>query len=153
MRQIQQQDRERRRTRSIWIAAAAAVLLIAVGLSWLLIAAGLRGRPEVQAELDLRPYAAMRGVGSRRDLPPLTVSHGRTTLTLILPTGSEPGPYEVQVLDSNLISKAAAVGAATREDHLTTLRVSIDASSLTGPYQLVVRRTGDQWQMFPLMVK
>jgi hypothetical protein len=153
MRQIQQQDRERRRTRSIWIAAAAAVLLIAVGLSWLLIAARSRGRPEVQAELDLRPYGAMRGVGSRNDLPPLTVSHGRTTLTLILPTASEPGPYEVQVLDSNLISKAAAVGAATREDHLTTLRVSIDASSLAGPYQLAVRRTGDQWQMFPIEVK
>jgi hypothetical protein len=74
-------------------------------------------------------------------------------LTLLLPTGAEPGPYELQVLDSNLASKAAAVGAATLQDHVTTLRVPIDSSSLTGPYHLAVRRTGDQWQMFPIEVK
>ena len=154
MRQIQQHDRHRRRTRSIWIAAAAAALVIAVGVTWLGIGgAGTRGGPELRAELDLRPYAVTRGVASRGDLPPLTLPRGRTTLTLLLPTGSEPGPYEVQVLDSNLASKAAAVGAATLQDHITALRVPIDASSLTGPYHLAVRRTGDQWQMFPIEVK
>jgi hypothetical protein len=154
MRQIQQQDRHRRRTKGIWIGAAAAALLIAVGVGWLRLGGrGAHEGTEFQAALDLRPYAATRGVGQRSDLPPLSVPQGRTTLTLLLPTGSEPGPYEVQILDSNLTSRAAAVGSATLEDHVTTLRVSIDAASLAGQYQLAVRHTGDQWQMFPLTVK
>ena len=95
----------------------------------------------------------LAGIGQRSDLPPLSLSRGRTTLTLLLPTGSEPGPYEVQILDLNLTSRAAAVGAASLQDHVTTLRVSIDSASLLGQYQLAVRRSGDRWQMFPLLVR
>jgi hypothetical protein len=153
VRTIQESDRRARRLRILWSAAAAAVLLVAIGLGWMRFTPSSRQGPELRAELDLRPYAVTRGVGQRGDLPPLPLRHGRTTLTLLLPTGSEPGPYEVQILDSNLTSKATAVGAATLEDHVTTLRVPIDASSLIGPYQLAVRRSGDQWQMFPIEVK
>jgi hypothetical protein len=154
MRQTQQRDRDRRRTRAIWIgAAAAAILFVAVGIAWLRLGGSGAQRPEIQAALDLRPYATTRGVGQPSDLPPLSLPRRRTTLTLLLPTGSESGPYEVQILDSNLTSRATAVGSATLENHVTTLRVSIDAASLAGRYQLAVRHTGDQWQMFPLTVK
>jgi hypothetical protein len=154
MRQIQQQDRVRRRTRVIWLGAAAAAFLIAVAVGLLRInSSGARGGPEIQTALDLRPYAITRGAGQPTERPPLSLPRGRTTLTLLLPTGSQPGPYEVQILDSNLMSRAAAVGSATLENHVTTLRVSIDTASLAGQYQLAVRHTGDQWQMFPLTVK
>jgi hypothetical protein len=136
----------------VWFIGVAAALLLAVALGWRFMATSRQG-PELRAQLDLRPYAVTRGIGQRSDLPPLALPHGRTTLTVLLPTGSDPGPYEVQVLDSKLTSKAAAIGDATLEDHVTTLRVLIDAASLAGQYQLAVRHTGDQWQMFPLVVR
>ncbi len=153
VRSIQEQDKRRRRNRIVWTIGVAAALLLVVSLGWMRFAASSRQGPELRAELDLRPYAVTRGIGQRSDLPPLMLPHGRTTLTVLLPTGSEPGSYDVQVLDSALMSKASATGAATLEDHVTTLRVSIDAASLVGQYQLAVRHTGDQWQMFPLLVK
>jgi hypothetical protein len=153
VRSIQEQDRSQRHLRLASVIGVAAAVLIAVAIGWFRFAGSGRLGPELHTELDLRPYAVTRGIGQRGDLSPLAVPHGRATLTLLLPTGSEPGRYEVQVLDSNLTSKAAAVGSATLQDHVTTLRVSIDASSFTGQYQLAVRRTGDQWQMFPIEVK
>jgi hypothetical protein len=51
---------------------------------------------EIRTQLDLRPYALMRGE-PQADRPPLQLPRGRVNLTLVLPTGSEPGPYEVQI--------------------------------------------------------
>ena len=48
-----------------------------------------------------------------------------------------PGPYEVQILDSDLRSKASATGAAEIRDYVTTLRATIELGSLVpGTYQL-----------------
>jgi hypothetical protein len=74
-------------------------------------------------------------------------------VTILLPVGSEPGPYEVQVLDSNLQSKASAPGNAEIRDYVTTLRTTIELGSLTpGAYQLALRRHGEEWHLFPARV-
>jgi hypothetical protein len=103
----------------------------------------------VQAQLDLRPYALMRSE-TPGDRAPLPLPRGRLTLTMILPVGFEPGAYEVQLLDSELASRASATGTATTENFVTTLQTTMDLSSVSrGAYQLAVRRTGQDWQLFP----
>ena len=84
---------------------------------------------------------------------PLLLPRGRVILTMLLPVGSEPGLYEVQVLDAQQASKASGSGNAVLENQVTRLQTSLELGSLPpGPYQLAVRRTGEGWQLFPLRV-
>ena len=71
-------------------------------------------------------------------------------LTLLLPTGSEPGPYEVQVRDSNATTRASARGNAELRNCISRLDVAVGLGDLPpGGYALAVRRDGNDWQLFP----
>jgi hypothetical protein len=71
-----------------------------------------------------------------------------------LPVGSEPGEYQVQVLDANLKSRASSTGKAAIIDYVTTLETTLDTSALpAGGYQLAVRREGNDWQLFPVQLQ
>jgi hypothetical protein len=148
VRALQEEARVQRRRSSLRMAAAA-VLVIAVALgAWL-----LTNRPgpvtDVRAQLDLRPYEQ-----TRSDTPdgrqPLSLPRGRLTLSMILPVGFEPGSYEVQLLDAGLISRASSTGTATMENFETTLRTTLDVAGIpSGTYQLAIRQSGQEWQLFP----
>lgn len=134
-------------------AAAAAVIVVAIAVAvWFF--AGSRSRPtELRAELDLRPYALMRGEPQETGRQPLSLPRARVALTMLLPVGSEAGMYEVQVLDSQLRSIASAPGTAEVKNYVTTLRTTVDLGSLSlGQYQLAIRRSGQEWQLFPAQV-
>jgi hypothetical protein len=67
---------------------------------------------------------------------------------------SEPGQYDVQILDANLASKASSVGTAEIREYVTTLQSTLDTGSLPpGAYQLALRRQGEDWRLFPTAVK
>jgi hypothetical protein len=71
-----------------------------------------------------------------------------------LPVGSEPGAYDIQLLDANLQSRASTRGVGEIRDFVTTIRATIDLRAmLSGTYQLAVRREGDDWRMFPARVR
>ena len=73
-------------------------------------------------------------------------------LTLFLPTGS--GAYEVQVRDSNAITRALARGDAELRNFVSTLEIAVSLRDLwPGLYGLAVRRDGDEWQMFPVQLR
>jgi hypothetical protein len=132
----------------VWPVAAAALVLFAVAAGRMLLLGG--GEGEFRTEFDLGPYALTRGAPQRSDLPPLTLPRGHGTLVLRLPTGSEPGKYEVQVLDAQLAAKASATGDANFQDRVTTLQARLDLGRLPpGDYQLAIRRNGQPWQIFP----
>jgi hypothetical protein len=143
-------------------AVAAAVVLFGVAGAWLLSSRANRAVPDtgrtslartaqLSAQLDLRKYSVVRGEEKRPELEPLSLSPSRVQTTILLPVGSEPGEYEIQVLDSGLRSRASATGTAELRDHVTTLETMLDLSSLTpGTYQLAVRRHDEAWRMFPL---
>jgi hypothetical protein len=151
-RAIQEADARRRRNLT-W--AAAAVLVIVAGTGgWMLTNGTGPVDAEIDAQLDLRPYAIMRGESQTVDHPPLKLPRGRVSLTLFLPTGSEPGPYDVEVRDSNAVSKASARGEASLRTQVTVVAVALATGSLPpGPYRLAVRRPGDRWQEFPIRVE
>jgi hypothetical protein len=108
---------------------------------------------QLRAEVDLRRFAVLRSEQTQSDTEPVFLPRGSADLVILLPTGSEPGPYDVQLLDGDLRSRADAKGTATIEDFVTTLRVRMDLGQLAvGRYQLAVRREADSWRMFPAVV-
>jgi hypothetical protein len=73
---------------------------------------------------------------------------------MLLPVGSDPGPYELQVLDVDLKSRSGASADAIVQNFVTRFTADLDLRSLPpGPYQLAVRRTGEDWQLFPARVE
>ncbi len=136
-----------------WTAAA---VLVAVGLTaWF-----LRGRsPNDTASLvaitsDLRPYAVTRSAQEPALSTPLTYPRGRLRVTLFLPTGSEPGAYDVRLLDAGRRPVASATAHAELRDFITRLSADLDLRSVaSGAYSLAVRRAGGDWQVFPTRIE
>src|SRR6266850_2341059 len=154
VRGLQEARTQQRRWQFAKLAAAAVVVLAVVTAAWLFIAGRGSAAQDVRAELDLRPYALNRGDAQGGNRQPLTLPRGRATLTMLLPVGSEPGAYEVQLLDSDLASRASAPGTADIKDYVTTLQTMLDLASITsGRYQLAIRRTGQEWQLFPAQIR
>lgn len=143
-------------------AAAAAVLVLAIGGSWFALretantgnANAPVTRAEQDARLDLRPFAVTRGDDRAKEAAALVLSRAPLKATILLPVGSEPGAYEVQLLDVNLQSRASSLGTATIVDFVTTLETTVDTSGLpAGSYQLAVRHRGDDWRLFPAQLR
>jgi hypothetical protein len=152
--------------KAAWVAAAAAVIIIVAGAAWFLSPSrGERGtlpQPSAQEsqvaerrmEVDLRKYSVTRNEQQKPETGPVSLARARSNLTILLPVGSEPGGYELQVLDSGLRSQASASGEATIRDYVTTLQTTIDLRALSpGAYQLALRRHGEDWRLFPAEVK
>jgi len=146
-------------SRRWWLAAAAAVILAAAG-AWLAFYSGRAAQQstaepathaaELHVQLDLRKYTVMRGDQTTPAPPPLSLPRARLAVTILLPVGSEPGQYDLRIVDSSLRSLASARGAAEMRNFVTTLLATIDLRSLApGRYQLALRRRGDAWRLFP----
>lgn len=142
------------RRRVLTWAAAAGLVLATSSAGWFLLNRGTSGEPiatEVRTQLDLRPYALMRGETPQGERPSLVLPRARVLLTLVLPTASEPGSYEVEIRDASATVKASAQGNADLRNQVTTLDVVLDLGSLSGgTYQIAVRRHGEDWQLFPV---
>lgn len=155
--------RSRRGSRA-WMPAAAAALVVVAGATWWLTrgesnraappAASSPATTSLRAELDLRKFAVLRSEQATERPDPVVVPTGIVELTLLLPVGSEPGPYDIQVLDADLKSLSTAHSVAEIQDFVTTLRATLDLRTVPpGAYQLAVRRQGDDWRMFPARIK
>jgi hypothetical protein len=105
-------------------------------------------------QLDLRNYSVSRTDEQTPKQQPVRLVRGSLNLTILLPVGSEPGPYDAQLLDSSLRSLASTSGQARIEDFVTTLPTTMDLRSVpSGTYQLALRHQGDDWRLFPALVK
>ena len=149
-----------------WLAAAAALLILAAGSAWLYVGPRSTSRqpaqttpPEVAiarlpVELDIRRFRVFRSPQEQTERAPLVLPQGWLTLTLLLPVGSEPGAYDLQLLDGAAHPIASASGQAAIRNFITTLEATIDARMVPpGPYQLALRRPGEDWHVFPAIVK
>jgi hypothetical protein len=149
------------RARSRWWMAvlAAAAVVAAIGI-WFVsphqedVPTSKGGPVTTQVTLDLRPHSAARGDSAAEAPPPLLLPRGLVELTLLLPVGSEPGPYDVQLLDAEQVSLASAHGKALIRDFVTTVHASLDLGRVpTGDYGLAVRRVAEEWRVYPAVVR
>lgn len=109
----------------------------------------------VPLRADLRKFTVFRSAeGAPRPEEVVALRPELLDLTLMLPVGSEPGAYEVQVLDSELQSLATGKGAGAVENFITTVRVRLDLRQVPkGSQQLAVRRGNDEWRLFTARVE
>jgi hypothetical protein len=135
-------------TRSFgFVAAAVVVLAIGVG-AWMLTRGA--GAP-TSITGDLRQYASDR---PQLGEPPFDFPPRLLRLTLVLPNGSEPGSYDIEVRSTGGRTLATALGHATLRDFITQLSADIDLRSAPpGTSQLAIRRTGEGWQLFPVRIE
>jgi hypothetical protein len=140
-------------------AAAAVLVLCALSTVWVLprhhaeLTDAHTPTAPVTTTLDLRKYSVLRSEVAPPRMEPLLLPRRRLSLTMLLPVGSEPGPYELQLLDVQLHAQSATVGAALLQDFVTRLTVDLDLRSVPlGGYQLAVRHQGEDWQLFPVRV-
>ena len=138
-------------TRSLsWVAAAVVVLGIGLG-AWLLTRGG--GAP-TGITGDLRPYAVMRSDRSQLTEPAFDLPQRLVRLTVVLPNGSEPGRYELELRGPDGSARATAWGGATLQDFITRLSADLDLRSAPrGASELAIRRTGEDWQLFPVRIQ
>jgi hypothetical protein len=141
-------------TRRWFVGVAAVLLLLAIGaVAWRALSVLQRTPISVQAEFDLRPYGASRGDGGN-GVKPLVLRRGLLSLTLILPTGAEPGRYDIQLLDADLRSILNATAQAEIREYRTELRTQLPLSDVApGRYQLAIRYGNERWRLFPAEVQ
>lgn len=152
--------RARRRS----LVSAAAMVLIAAGGAWVFISRDQNGapqnettsgthRPELHSKVDLRKYSVMRGE-QHAEKPPVSLAQSPLRLTVLLPVGSEPGSYEVQLVDAEQRALAHGSGHAEIRDYVTTLEATLDLGAVpAGAYQLAIRRQSEDWRLFPAAVR
>ena len=131
-------------------AATILVLIIGVGAWFLTRDSG----PLTSVTGDLRQYAVTHSDQPQASGPALDLPRRLVRLTLLLPNGSEPGRYVLEVRGSDGLARTTASGDATRQGFITGLATDIDLRSAPpGPCQLAVRRTGEDWQLFPIRIQ
>jgi hypothetical protein len=108
----------------------------------------------MQVTLDLRPYSVTRSPTAPDAPPPLELPRGIVELTILLPVGSEPGPYDVRVFNAGQRSLAATQGDADIRDFITTLLATLDLRQVApGDYDIAIRRSGDGWRIYPVLLR
>jgi hypothetical protein len=125
VRALQQAAGERRVFAARWAIAAAAILVLAVIGAMFLVSRPDRAAPVSQApsrsvgapqttsaQLNLRRFTVTRSEQNEAGPEPTSIPRARLNLTMLLPVGFEGGDYDVQILDSNLGSKASTGGNA-----------------------------------------
>ena len=164
---LQRESRSRLARRRLLIAAA---VLIAIALgAYLLISrrtapavahqqqppASGQSQNLTSAVLNLESQSETRGseerpVGEIQRLP-----QKRLALSIYLPFGSEPGEYQVHLLnrDTDTVPISTYAGTAEIENGLTVLRLVVDLSSVSaGPHVLATRRGDMGWRYFRFVV-
>lgn len=111
--------------------------------------------PSLPASLDLRDASATRGAGGQTaTAKPRVLPAKRLDLTILLPIGSEPGPYDIQWLkdiDKPLLSTS---GNASVENGTTVLRVKLDLSRQTpGNYLIGLRQPPSDWTFYSVTLQ
>ena len=154
--------RSNHRRRRAFATAAAVLLVLSVGYGayrqWPWARTQVtRNQPAItQAVVDLRPYTVERSDRPASNAPapqPLRLPGSRVQAVIYLPVGVEPGPYELRILDSELKTRVNTTGVAKLENFQTTIQTTMDLQALPpGKYTLAMRRTGDDWRQYPLLI-
>lgn len=146
----------------VWIASSAAAAVVVTGVAlWgtgtlRRILPSSSGSPApILAQIDLQNRAMTRGAPTTfPKMEPIRIPSGPLKLSILLPIGSEPGLYQLEVLkdvDKPLITES---GQASIINGTTTLNISVNTSSLSpGTYLLGIRQPPLDWAFNPIRVE
>jgi hypothetical protein len=154
---FREEARRSGRLRMVAVAAAAAIVVI-VGAIWLVYRSlGPHRDTNVTYQanlLDLREKAALRGAESNPSGAPIELPRGALALSIYLPTGSEPGKYQVEMVEQPGKPLIGAEGTAKLRDHITVLEVKVDLQRLhPGLYLVGIRQASWSWAYYPVVLR
>jgi hypothetical protein len=96
----------------------------------------------------------VRGPEQNTNKSPVQIPRDRVTLSIYLPVGSEPGHYEVQIVQEPGRALARTEGSAEFRDHIAVLTVKLDLTRLPpGLYLTEIRHSGSSWSHYPVLLK
>lgn len=141
--------------------AAAAILLAVAAVTYFAWRGGIESRSEFQENaaarrvlLDYRGESATRGEAGDPVRKPITLSNSNLDTTILLPVGSEPGLYELQLLDAAQRTRLAKQVSAQLKDFTVRIETNLDLRTLArGRYILEIRRQGEDWDPHPLVIR
>jgi len=159
-RQLQQPVRVPSRVRQA-LAAAALVLIAVGGVTYFgrSRVIGLLGdtqtNPTTQTLLiDYRGEGTTRSEAGDPARKSVTVPRASLEATILLPIGSEPGQYQLRLLDGDRRSKLAKEASGDLKNLAVRVNVNLDLRSLpSGAYTLEIRRQGEDWDPHPLIIR
>jgi hypothetical protein len=158
-RELQQAVRVPSRVRPA-LAAAAAVLIAVGGVTYFgNRVIGVRGDTQTNATtqpllIDYRGEGTTRSEAGDPARKSVTVPRASLEATILLPIGSEPGQYELRLLDGDKRSKLSTEAAGELKDLAVRVNVKLDLRSLpSGAYTLELRRRGEDWDPRPLIIR
>jgi hypothetical protein len=132
---------------------AAGVLLAAI-VAWVWLKSPLGPASLRPVTVDLSNWAILRGPEGSPPNPSVQLAKGYLDMTLYLPTGSEPGTYDVQVVREPGHPIWSARREVKLENYKATLRVQVDLRHFSpGLYLLAFRRQDRSWTYIPLILK
>jgi hypothetical protein len=154
---FREEARRSARVRMVAVAVAAAIVVI-VGAIWLVYRSlgPYRGtNVTYQANLlDLRERSALRGAEANPNRIPIELPRGALALSIYLPTGSEPGKYEVEIVEEPGKPLISAEGTAAFRDYIAVVEVKVDLQRLRpGLYLVGIRQAGWSWAYYPVVLK
>ena len=159
-RQLQQSVRVPSRVRQA-LAAAAVVLIAVGGVTYFgrSRVIGLPGDTQTNATtqtllIDYRGEGTTRSEAGDPARKSVTVPRASLEATILLPIGSEPGQYQLRLLDGDKRSKLAKEASGDLKDLAVRVNVNLDLRSLpSGAYTLEIRRQGEDWDPHPLIIR
>jgi hypothetical protein len=133
-------------------AAAVVAIAIAAGI-WFHEQHANRVAPPQNLTIDLSHWMRLRGVGQPPQ-PTVELKPARLNLTILLPVGTLPGKFQVEVRKNG---RVLAQGLATAKfmNGLTALHLRLDCSHLKeGDYILAIRKDDwQEWEEYPVVVR
>jgi hypothetical protein len=158
--------RYQQRERSAWrfrpaIAAAAVVLVAVTGTAYLARNLGIGSSSDSRTTavsrpvlIDYRAVSTTRSEGGDPDRAPVRLPREYLDASILLPVGSEPGPYEVRLLDGDRQVKFSKEESSYLRDFVVRIDVKLDLRSFVrGSYYLGIRRLGEIWDTYPVVIQ
>ncbi|MCL4850128.1 MAG: hypothetical protein KJZ78_01950 [Bryobacteraceae bacterium] len=147
----------RRRLLSIRAAlAAAAIVAVVIGGAYLVRSLGVSrwsGGP-VAIVLDYRDESVTRSEAGDPIRSPKSLPRANVAATIFPPAGSEPGEYEVRLVDGSGQVRFGRSAVARMEDFAVRFKVSLDLQSVPrGAYSLEIHRVGEDWDPHPVVIR
>jgi hypothetical protein len=147
------------RASRIWLAAAAALFIVAGG-AWYFASSRSQNAPVIVARtvpstiLDLRPFAVSRSEEVAKPIGGLALERKVQNVVLVLPVASAEGVYLLRLLDADLKPRLSSSAVAELENGNTSMKKQLDLAALpAGRYTLAITREPEDWRLFPVEIR
>jgi hypothetical protein len=152
---IQEPNARRLRSRAA-VGAAAALAIVGIGAATLgrglTVAPGSRVPQAIV--LDYRNEGVNRSDAGDAKGRVVALPRKNIVATILMPTGSEPGRYEMRVVDQDGHVWFSQAATGIMANFAVSLKANLDLRALAqGSYFLETRGTGDDWDAHPISVQ